>query len=264
MSGITKTQLKEHIKQHFGYPYVKVELSDDQLNGFILRARNMHLKWAAGNQTFECFFTKIIEADTINYELPAGVTEIIDMNDSSNNLGTANQLFTVQNQMVMTGMLQSLNSSSFSLIDYHLGLNYLDELNRYTVSSYAWRYHNYNNTLTLSPMPSATDNWDSSTTNYMLLRAFMQEGYEVGDETVDGEYIESLYNDPWFQEYCIALSKITLGYTRRKFGGPSPIGNTGIELDGADLISEGNEEKQRLEEELRDNEVYEGFGIDFG
>ena len=41
---MTLNQLKEYIKQHFGYPMVNVELHDDQLNSMIERAYKYHLK----------------------------------------------------------------------------------------------------------------------------------------------------------------------------------------------------------------------------
>ena len=36
------------------------------------------------------------------------------------------------------------------------------------------------------------------------------------------------------------------------------IGNTGISLDGDSLLGEGQSEKEKLEEELREEEAYEG------
>jgi hypothetical protein len=55
-----------------------------------------------------------------------------------------------------------------------------------------------------------------------------------------------------------------LGETRRKFANFSSIGNTGISLDGDSLLSEGKEEKERLEEKLKEEENFEGSYITFG
>ena len=41
---------------------------------------------------------------------------------------------------------------------------------------------------------------------------------------------------------------------RRKFSNFSSIGNTGIQLDGDSLVSEGKEEKERLEDQLQTRE----------
>jgi hypothetical protein len=62
----------------------------------------------------------------------------------------------------------------------------------------------------------------------------------------------------------MALSKITLGMIRRKFGNFNSIGNTGISLDGDSLISEGTQEKTELEERLKLEESHEGYGLFIG
>ena len=62
----------------------------------------------------------------------------------------------------------------------------------------------------------------------------------------------------------VALSKISLGIIRRKPSSFSGLGSHGVGLDGDSLISEGKEEKDALEETLRDEEAFEGYGIDIG
>lgn len=67
------------------------------------------------------------------------------------------------------------------------------------------------------------------------------------------------------QDYSLACAKETLGMIRRKFSNFSSIGNEGISLDGDSLIGEAKEEKDKLEERLRqDEESGEGFGIVIG
>lgn len=259
-----KADFKTLIKSYLGYPYVKVELPDYQLNNIIDRTRSMHLKWAVGNSTQEVFFTMVLTGGRF-YSLPTGVTEVIKIKDYSTGLGNANTLFTVENFMMTHGMLRFVQGGSFvSLIDYHLGLEFIELLDKYTTSDFAWLYHRYKNVISLSPTPSATDSWDSSSTNFMLVHAFMAEGYDIDFDPIDNQYIESIYEDPWFQEYSIALAKITLGHIRRKFSQFNSIGNIGISLDGDQLIQEGKEEKERLEEKLMNAEAYEGYPIMIG
>lgn len=261
---MTKSELRNWIKRSLGFPYIKVELSNDHLDDSINRAKNMFTKWAVGNSTREVFFTMPLSAGKRVYNLPDGIIEVIDTNDSTDNFGSANQLFTTSNYMLNSGVLNFQNSGTpYSMVSYHMGLNYIDLLNKYSVSDFSWQYHQYNNTLTLSPMPSAADNWSTSSINFMLIRCFMKEGYDI-DGTDNSEiYNEHIYDDPWIQEYCIALSKITLGYIRRKFAGGSVLGNSSIELDGSDLIQEGKEEKEALEEKLKNEESHEGMDILF-
>ncbi len=51
---------------------------------------------------------------------------------------------------------------------------------------------------------------------------------------------------------------------RRKFANFNSIGNTGISLDGSELIQEGKEEIEKLEETLREEENYCGMPILMG
>lgn len=78
------------------------------------------------------------------------------------------------------------------------------------------------------------------------------------------EIEENLYDEDWILDYVTALCKISLGMIRRKPGSFSGLGSSGIGLDGSELISEGKEEKADLEERLRDEEAFEGYGIEIG
>jgi len=251
------TELRTHIKQHFGYPMVEVELNDAQLNGVINQAYNFHKKWGIGHSTQEVFFTKSLSAGVREYDMPAGVHSVIDVKDYSSNMGSSSELFTINSTIYQ----QFVNNiSGFSLVDYELAMQFVDMLERYQVSRFSWTYHSFNNTLLLSPTPS-TD--DMLTYDYMMMRCFIEEGYKIDDDTQDSDWREHLYDDPWMQEYCIALAKIVLGHIRRKFTGFDSIGNAGINMDGGELVSEGKEEKMQLEEEFKES-TWEGLDITFG
>ena len=75
---------------------------------------------------------------------------------------------------------------------------------------------------------------------------------------------EDLYDEDWILDYVTAMSKISLGIIRRKFAQFNSLGNQGISLDGSDLIQEGTQEKEALEITLREEECYEGYGIEIG
>lgn len=261
---MTLEEFRTYLKRKLGYPYVKVELHNDQINDAITDTLKKYEKWAVGLSKQEVFFTKVLSGGQRDYILPDGIIEVVDTNDSTQSLGSTSKLFTIQNQMYNAGFMNFLNNSGFSLIDYHLGLDYLDSLNKYTVSSYAWSYHKYNNTLTLTPVPSAGINWTNSDINFILIRGYILEGYDLDGTNQRQNYLESLYEDDWIKEYALALCKITLGYTRRKFENFQSIGNTGINLDGDQLISEGKEEKEALEERLKSEELGDGWGISIG
>lgn len=72
------------------------------------------------------------------YSLPDGVSEVITMDDSTDNMGSANQLFTTSNYMLNAGMLNFLQGrQTYSMVSYQLGLQYLDLLDKYSVSAFS-------------------------------------------------------------------------------------------------------------------------------
>lgn len=257
---MTLIELKNHIKGILGYPYVKVELHDDQLNSIIERAYKFHKKWGVGISTQETCFTLPISAGEWQYNLPAGVHSVIEVVDTSSNLGGSQELFSVQNMMYMqaSNNFSTGTITGFSLIDYTLSMQYIDLVSKYAISKYNFKYHEYSNVLTVSPTPSAGNIVGDG--DFILVHSFMEEGYDLNSDTQDPSWREYLYEDEWFQEYCLALSKMTLGFIRRKFANVSSMGNANISLDGDSLVSEGKDEKDAIEERLK-NEMWEGLDI---
>lgn len=75
--------------------------------------------------------------------------------------------------------------------------------------------------------------------------------YECSDDLLIGIPSVPINHQVWFKKYALAKAKIILGRIRNKFHGlPGDEPGMMMELDGGDLISEGREEVQQLEEEL--------------
>jgi hypothetical protein len=74
----------------------------------------------------------------------------------------------------------------------------------------------------------------------------------------------NFYTSDWIFDYAMAECKIMLGRIRSKFAQFNSIGNIGIALDGDQLLQEGIQEKETLEERLRLEESHEGYGISIG
>ena len=55
----------------------------------------------------------------------------------------------------------------------------------------------------------------------------------------------------WIRQYCLALSKELLGLVRSKFSSV-PIPGGDLSMNGADLISQGREEKTQMQEQLKE------------
>lgn len=260
---MTKNELVSWIRRKLGEPVVRVELHDSQIHDQLNMARSEYIKWATGGATREMTFTIALSAGVAEYDLPSGVTEVIKVKEIDTSAHGINTLFSVENYLYNQGVLSFLdNAGNYSMVDYHMALEFIELLDRYMPSYYTWKYNKINNNIRIRPTPS----YDDFTAGYLLVHSFMLEGT---DERTLGEIPSEVYNRMWdvvwVQKYSLACAKQTLGLIRRKFSNFSSIGNEGISLDGDALISEGKEEMDKLEEDIRnDSESGEGWGIIIG
>jgi len=257
-----KSDLVEKVKRRLGSPMIKVELDDSQINDNIDYAREKFIKWAVGNATQEHFFTLMLSAGVTEYDMPEGVVDVLGY--ESRSAGSIHTLFTMENYLYNMGMYDQLlmrgaGGSGYTLVSYHIARDFLETVKRYVVDAYNFKYHKYTNILEIQPTPPSGGSlsvngiiYDSP--GFILIRSYMIEG-----ENTD------LYGNIWILDYVTALSKISLGRVRSKFANFTAVGsNTGLALDGSDLLNEGQAELEKLEVTLRDEETYEGWGIFVG
>jgi len=282
----SKSDLADLIKRRLGAPVIKVELTTQQIFDCIDYARDKWIKWGAGNSQVETYFTTLLLAGQNFYDLPVGVVDIVDYDDKGYGYGI-NTLFTIENFLYSRGVYGNLfwgeGGYGNSILDYHLAIDSLKTLKRYTPTTYNYKYHKYTNQLEIHPAPPSGQGpitvndengvpteYDSP--GFLLIRSYMIEGSHYGGMETDptkstwkrGDSDSNFYTSDWIFDYALAESKILLGRIRSKFAQFASIGNIGISLDGDQLISEGTTDKERLEETLRLEEGYEGYGIIWG
>jgi len=259
------------VRRQLGYPLVKVELTDDQIKDNIYRALDMFIKYASDNGSEEAFYSLMLSAGQTDYELPEGILDVIDFNDEGYGDHGINTLFTMQNQLYNAGLLNFGDlGTGLTMVSYHLALDFIEVIQRYTTTGFQWNYDDVERILTVSPEPESgtitihEPNTGSSkivnSPGWILLKVKQLIGTGRPGFSSNKAY-SALYNKTWVKEYTLALCKIVLGEIRRKFESYSSIGNTGIALNGDALLSEGKEEKEQLEEKLMTFENYSGYGI---
>lgn len=255
--AITKDELIEKIKRRFGHPVVKVELDDAQIIDHIDFAVRKWKKWAIGAGTVEKYMTLPLSAGQSMYPLPEDVVEVIGY--GTEQAGSINTLFTIENYLYNQGLYDFITHTQgeYSILSYHIARNFLEDLRKYIPDAYNFRYHRYTNTLEINPPPPSGSNITVQGTNWnspgiILLRTYVVET-EVG---------KNLYEEDWIYDYSTALSKKTLGLIRRKFENFTSIGNVGLSMDGSSLIGEADTELEKLEETLRTEEPFDGYGLE--
>jgi hypothetical protein len=251
--NLKRSDLIEIVKRRLGYPVVKIELDDAQIIDNIEYAKSKFIKWAAGQSTQEIYFALPISAGVNEYDLDEISEDIIDiMGYKKSKIGSVHTLFTLDNYMYNAGMYDQIlmsgtrGSDGYSILTYHIVLDFLETIERYVVDSFNFRYSAYNNTLYIDPTPKD---------NAWVLCRSMQIALPDGH----------IYNNDWMIDYITALCKVSLGRIRVKFAGFQAVGsNTSLSLDGESLLSEGNADLERLEKALREEEAYEGGWIIVG
>jgi len=153
---MTKSDLAEKIKRRLGAPMIKVEIDSSQLFDAIDYARSKFIKWAVGQATQETFITVMLSAGQYVYDLPIGVTEVVSYEDREGTYGDINTLFTIDNFLYNQGafdMLLNTTGDNYSMISYHIARDFLETVQRYTPSTYNYKYHRYTNQLEIHPAP---------------------------------------------------------------------------------------------------------------
>lgn len=265
---MTRAELRARLKRDLGYPYTKVEVTDDHLNDAIDDALEKWEEWAVGNSIKEYYFTIPLSAGQDEYVLPTYVTDVLGFKSDTWSTGI-NTLFTIENFLYTNGLLdpqQFLGGGG--LIGYQIAMDYLETLERYMPEKYSYKYARSKRILKLTPKPESKgireingQNFDFG--GYLLIRCMAYDGSFVDGWTYE-DFEDQALSEGWVKKYALAKLKTTLGQIRRKFNGYGSVGNTGITLDGAELLSEGKEEMERLIEELDTNYAYEGYGITMG
>jgi hypothetical protein len=268
---MTKVELAERIKRRLGCPMVNVELDISQIFDEIDYSRDKWIKWAVGQATQEVYFTIPISAGQFLYDMPLGVVEVIGYETDVSGLYSTNTLFTIGNYLYNAGLLDAIISTmgdGYTLVSYHIALDFLENLKTYSPDMFNFKYHPYTNQLEIRPVPTASMFSLGSISNYLgylLVRSYMVQESSISDDWDSDTTYKKFYEySDWILDYATARCKVMLGMIRRKFANFNGLGNVGTALDGDTLVSEGKEEISDLEERLRLEESYDGYGIVMG
>ena len=134
--------------------------------------------------------------------------------------------------------------------------------NALKVRSSHYSYELKNNRLRIFPIPTTASNPEKMYINFRV----QNESYEEeSDRKYGADGINNINSLPfpnvpyeninsigkhWIRRFCLALCKETLGQVRSKLGSV-PIPGNDITLNGSALISEGQQEQEKLREELK-------------
>lgn len=249
--------LAQRIRRQMGEPLVNVEIANEQIYDNIAQAMEYFTKYAGYTEEFLVFDSKIyqkgkgIQVDTLinqTQELNSSFTSGLsagydyDLNSYRRVLDCfaftygettgINTLFTLEQAMA-----QQIYSSymvgnfGFDLITWEVLKGFIDTRNKVLAMTPHYRFDPKSQILRIIPEPIPEQ-------TYMgIVGCYLERP------------IKDIINERWIYRYALALSKITVGNVRGKYGGTNLFG--GGQVNYSDFMSQGIAERDTLENELK-------------
>lgn len=229
----TKLKLVNWVYRKLGADTIQIELSDNTIEANIEDAL-LEFSEYSSDVTYQTAYVLQLSAGIDEYDMPEGTQNITGF-DSSTSSGGVHTLFSPMNMLYEQGAFNDLIWSSgydSGIVTYELGMEWLElSRNRLNVS-FDLEYNKWTNKLTVVPNPTQDV--------FGVITIYTQ--YDPGTGT------SNIYGERWVKEYALALSKISLGYIWGKYENMAlPDGSN---LNYTQMINDGKEEKEKLEEEL--------------
>lgn len=145
-----------------------------------------------------------------------------------------------QNLWGGTALTVNVASRGFDFVTYELLGQYMDLAKRMLAREYEFRFNRETQRLKIIPEPPASSTGTRCTSGCsnicFIITCYVEKP------------IAHLLKERWVLNYALALSMISLGHIRTKYGAVTMFG--GGSINGNDIMSQGLELKEKLEDEL--------------
>ena len=228
----SKQECFDWILSMLGYPLVTAELTEVHLNTALSNAIQLYTEYAYfPDQYILEYLSNYEPGKGINlskYNV-AGVTEI--------SVGTNSLMFYDWPFMMNRAGYQGSGTLAGSFITFHNMVEFREMVTRLCALEYDFNYSRFTKYLTLFPDPTKK-----------ILGAGDGRGIPMVMTVQVEPPLWELYGDRFVRAIALANAKIILGQIRSKFQGITLPGGGNI---SADILSEGKEELEKLEEKLK-------------
>ena len=221
--------IKDFVLARLGFPVVRVELTDFQIQTAIDEAVSK-LDYHAPDWCSQ-FCTFATSAGISLYELPQVVANNFrGAVYRKNLLSVAQSNGTLEFDFFIKYFQDNFLFRDFSIGDYYLTISHLEMVRKILGNDGTFNLIN-GNLLNISPTPTAV--YDEVVVEFKAIDTNTLHPYFVS----------------WIQKYSLAVCKVILGQIRGKYQTlPSPGG--GAQLNGEALITQGTDEQEKLVEAL--------------
>ena len=229
----SKATLKEYCLRKLGKPVIEINIDDDQMDDRIDEAflyyQDYHFDgvektWLKHQVTAD---DKTNEYITVTDSNTIGIINIFDIGDAT----STNNLFNVRYQIALNDLY---DLSRYDLVPYFMNFQNIRFIEEMLVGKQPLRYNRHQNRLHIDM------DWGKVTAGDYIIA----EAYNI----LDPETYTDVYGDRWLHKYVTALFQVQWGRNLTKFVGMQLPG--GVQFNGEQILQQGLEEKQRLEEEM--------------
>lgn len=227
----TIEQLLEKIKRRLGGQDVDIEVEFPEIEDAVADG-------LAYLSSYVPIYTKHIftaKEHTSNYALPSDCL-YIDWVAPEPTYGAADELMWSMNRRVAKNLFLNVEYGNFGNY-FQVGtlaryLNYYEQQSRVLGMNFTW----FRNGRTIEIQPTPTQSY-----RFMASYSKWKSIPELDP-----------FENTWLYKYSLAVAKVVVGRKRNKYGSTLPMhgGELTFELDGGDLITEGREEIEKLENQL--------------
>jgi hypothetical protein len=176
----------------------------------------------------------VYDYDILDYRKVISITNL----EEGSNQGI-NTLFTLEQTLAQqTYYSYALGNYGFDLVSWYTMKEWIDMREKVLAIRRSYEFNERTQMLKIYPQPSGTSQF------YAVLTCYVEKA------------IRDIIMEPWIYQYALALSKISVGRVRGKFGQVALLGGGSLNYD---LLEEGKSEKAELERKL-----YEGASPGFG
>lgn len=234
---MTIVDFKNFILRKLGYPLHSIEITDDQLEDCITEAVDRFTERHYDSVIQNVYKLNLVGGQS-SYQLPETIKTVINILPSNNvfsNMSNYENMLIPVMPMPYQDYLWKLSDVT-AIASYRMSVKTWEDFvsNQNVIFDFNYSMHRLNIMGDINKLASKypTD-------------SFFLVVYESPMEELD-----DLYNNRWLKQYAVALAKKQWATNLKKYNGAQLAG--GAELNHEGLMSDANDEIQRLEEQLED------------
>ena len=228
---IDYTELFRYIRSMLGEPTVPVELTDEQLEDALVTVVYEYNRWRNYDESLS--YVELSGDGTSGYDIPSvvgGKENIIEIIISPRYPFTyyAGRTDLITNLYIQYMFNRYQSGYSQVLTDYYITMSTENDINIILNTQMKWEV--LNDKLFIYPEPNDLN---------------------IAIKYRSAISIEELNNNVWIRKLLLAKAKITLGGIRNTFKNGIPGGSENIQLNGPELITEGQQEWATIIDDMK-------------